>query len=236
MNTHCITLSLILLAFPAGKAGAQSMDQLLQGSGGTAAAEVPPPAAPAAMAGRSAIPDAFLVKPPATHKPGARLFRPPGASKAAVAVEIPFLEIVRAEAAAQGMDPALILAVIQKESEFDPEAGSAAGALGLMQMLPDTAVWLGLDDPSRLTDPAVGIKYGVKYMKYLWGMFSDDDPSSLPAEAANTESFRKMTAAYNAGPGNVEEYGGVPPFSETKEYVRLVSEYFREYKAMGIGR
>lgn len=230
-----ITAALLLSA--ALQAGAQSLSQL--GEYGDAAALEVPPALPA-DAGPEAgelpgIDFDFFVRPEAQHEPGAELYIPweqeGGPSKSVPAVKpIPYLELARAEAEAQGLDLALVLAVIQKESTFNPKARSAAGAVGLMQLLPSTARWLGLRDTSQLTTPAVNIKYGVKYLKFLWGEFGDMAPAELaPADLARKAS-RMSIAAYNAGQGNVRKYGDVPPFKETRNYVSKVTEYFAYYE------
>lgn len=229
-------LPILLLA--AAPAGAQSLSQLSE-YGDAAGIEVP--AAVPVSAEEERGPETlradfdFLVKPEAQHEPGAELYIPweqeGGFSKSVPAAKpIPFLELARAEAEAQGLDLALVLAVIQKESTFDPKARSAAGAVGLMQLLPSTAKWLGLKDTSKLTTPAVNIKYGVKYLKYLWDEFGDMAPADLaPADLARKAS-RMSIAAYNAGQGNVRKYDDVPPFKETRNYVSKVTEYFAYYE------
>jgi hypothetical protein len=112
--------------------------------------------------------------------------------------------MVASEAARQGVDPALALRVARQESGFRSDARSPKGAVGPMQLLPSTAADLGVDP----TDPAQNVKGGVAYLKRQMDTFGD------PALAA---------AAYNAGPGAVRKYGGVPPFAETKNYVSAVA-------------
>lgn len=177
----------------------------------------------------------FLVRGEAEHEPGAVLFNPFRTEEKAAgsAAAIPFLEIARAEAQAQGVDLALVLAVIQKESSFNPRAyNSGSGATGLMQLLPSTAKWMGCKDTSKLTTPSVNIKYGVKYLKYLWGEFGEGSPASLTAAAMALKTSQMAIAAYNAGPGNVRKYNGVPPFKETKDYVKKVTAWFPDYKEL----
>lgn len=111
-----------------------------------------------------------------------------------------------------GMDPALIKAVIEAESDFDPEAHSRAGAVGLMQLMPETARGLGVTDPYN---PSDNIEGGVKHLKRLLLRFKRNVPLAL--------------AAYNAGEANVERYGKVPPFRETEGFVEKVLEYRRKY-------
>jgi hypothetical protein len=234
MNKYILP-ALLLAAAPAG---AQSLSQLAE-YGDAAGIEVPVAAPVNAEEERG--PETlradfdFLVKPEAEHAPGAELYLPwereDGFSKSIPAAKpIPFLELARAEAEAQGLDLALILAVIQKESTFDPKARSAAGAVGLMQLLPSTARWLGLKDTSKLTTPAVNIKYGVKYLKLLWGEFGDKEPAGLTSEDIARKASRMSIAAYNAGQGNVRKYDDVPPFRETRNYVSKVTEYFAYYE------
>lgn len=242
MRTASAILSALLLAAP-GAASAQSLSQLAEAAGGDPSfAEVPPPPPAAAMPGLDAEqPDFdFLVRPEAEHDPGAELYTPEdfgfggdyGGKAVAAPKKIPYLEIARAEASAQGVDLALVLAVIQKESSFNPNAHSSAGAKGLMQLLPDTARWLGLRDTSQLTKPAVNIKYGVKYIKFLWGEFAEVPSADLSAADLQQKSVRMAIAAYNAGQGNVRKYNDVPPFKETRNYVKKVTEYFSQYEAI----
>ncbi|MDQ7825120.1 MAG: lytic transglycosylase domain-containing protein [Candidatus Eremiobacteraeota bacterium] len=124
-----------------------------------------------------------------------------------------YQKYVEEAAAKYGMDPALINAVINHESGFNTDAESQAGAQGLMQLMPETAESLGVSDPS---DPRQAIMGGTRYLKQLSDRFQGD--------------LKKTLAAYNAGPGNVSRYGGVPPFAETKRYVENVMKTFQEYK------
>jgi soluble lytic murein transglycosylase-like protein len=121
------------------------------------------------------------------------------------------LEPVIASAAQKyGVDPALVKAVIRAESGFRQEAVSRTGALGLMQLMPGTARALGVD-PS---DAAENVEGGVKYLKQQLDRFGNVEDA---------------LAAYNAGPGSVVKYGGVPPYTETQRYVAEVLRYKDSY-------
>lgn len=233
MKSSLALIPALLLA--AAAARAQSYQELSGLASGAEAAAAAPEAVPEIIEDPSS-PTAesdFLVRGEAEHEPGAVLFSLYSLEEKALgaAPKIPYLELARAEAQAQGMDAALILAVIQKESSFDPKAyNSKSGATGLMQVLPSTAKWLGLKDTSKLSTPAVNIKYGVKYLKYLWGEFGEGSPAALTAETLAARPSQMSIAAYNAGPGNVRKYDGVPPFKETRNYVKKVTAYFADYK------
>lgn len=105
-----------------------------------------------------------------------------------------------------GLETSLVNAVIQTESAFDREAVSPAGARGLMQLMPQTAASLGVENPF---DPEQNISGGTKYLRNLINRY---------------DSVELGLAAYNAGPENVKKYGGIPPFSETQNYVKKVLE------------
>lgn len=115
-----------------------------------------------------------------------------------------FEDLVREHAQRQSLRPELVRAVIQVESGFDPRATSPKGAMGLMQLMPQTAKSLGV---LNAYDPAENIRGGTVYLRQLLDKFGSE---------------HLALAAYNAGPGAVDRYDGVPPYRETKEYVRKV--------------
>lgn len=115
-----------------------------------------------------------------------------------------------------GVDESLVRAVIKQESGFNPKATSGCGAQGLMQLMPDTAKELGC---GNAYDPYQNIMAGSKYLRQLMDRFDGN--------------MTKAIAGYNAGPGAVEQYGGLPPYAETQNYVSKVLENFRNYKGMG---
>lgn len=116
-----------------------------------------------------------------------------------------FRHEVRAAAEVHGVDEALIRAIMHAESWFEPGAVSHAGAEGLMQLMPATQRRFGVEDPF---DPVDNISAGVAYLAELLDRFDRD--------------WELAVAAYNAGPGAVVRHGGIPPYSETREYLRRV--------------
>jgi soluble lytic murein transglycosylase-like protein len=154
--------------------------------------------------------------------------------------DIKYLDLIMKNAKEQNFDLELALAIIKKESNFDPKIKSSVGAVGLMQLLPETAKWLGLRNTSKLIDPDINVKYGIKYLRYLFSVFSPElDISNISKEEIERNDILKSIAAYNAGPGNVKKYdrpphNGIPPFPETKNYVKKVPYYFIKFKELNI--
>jgi len=123
---------------------------------------------------------------------------------------VPYADLFSSAAARYGVSAPLLAAVASQESGFDPQAVSSAGAQGLMQFMPSTAAGLGVNplDPASAIDGAA---------RYLSGLTSQFGSTSL------------ALAAYNAGPGAVRQYGGIPPYSETQNYVRAVMSKAEAY-------
>ena len=114
-----------------------------------------------------------------------------------------YLAVAKAAAQKHNVPEDLFLRLVQQESGWNPGAVSSAGATGLAQLMPGTANRLGVD----IDDPAQNLEGGARYLRMMYDKFG---------------SWRLALAAYNAGPGAVEEYGGIPPYAETKNYVKAI--------------
>lgn len=125
---------------------------------------------------------------------------------------VPFGDIIYREAQKNDLSPELVAAMVHTESDFRPGLVSHKSAQGLMQIVPSTARLLGIRDPF---DPQQNIAAGTKYFRYLLNRF-DSETMAL--------------AAYNAGEGNVERFGGIPPFAETREYIEKVNRRTHRYR------
>jgi soluble lytic murein transglycosylase-like protein len=128
----------------------------------------------------------------------------------------PYESQIQAAASKYGIDPAVLKGLIKQESGFNPNAGSPAGAQGLTQLMPGTAASLGVSD---VHDPAQSIDGGAHYLRMQLDRFGGD--------------YSKALAAYNAGPGAVQRFGGIPPYAETRNYVKNVLSFADQYRQDG---
>lgn len=127
-----------------------------------------------------------------------------------------FDPVIRDTASAANLDPSLVKAVIRAESNFHPGATSPKGAMGLMQLMPATAKWHGIDDAY---DPIENIRGGVRHLRFLVDRYGED--------------WDLVLAAYNAGTKPVDKVRGIPNYPETQYYVRRVREFHRYYAEHG---
>jgi soluble lytic murein transglycosylase-like protein len=164
----------------------------------------------------AAMSSAPMMKPAVAILPPAKTVRPRvdvTTEFVAVPASEAYDDIIREAAKTYDLDPNLIHAVMQTESAFHPYAVSRAGAEGLMQLMPELSDEMGVDNAF---DPRDNIMGGVRYLKRLLDYYKGDLDLAL--------------ASYNAGPGNVERYGGVPPFRETRDYVKTVKKVLAQRK------
>ena len=162
------------------------------------------------LTGPTALPaGSGVIAPPASLGPLPTVLSGPLAplpvAPASVSTSANIDGLVQKYAAAHGLEPALVKAVIKTESDGNPRCVSRAGAMGLMQLMPANVKEAGISDPF---DPEQNISAGTKQLSDLLGQYHGDLDLAL--------------AGYNAGPGNVHKYGGVPPFTETRHYIQRV--------------
>ena len=138
---------------------------------------------------------------------------PATAGSAGASQSSPYDGLIEQAAQRNGIDPAILHGLIQQESAFDPNSQSSAGASGLTQLMPGTASSMGVANP---LNPAESIEGGARYLSQLMSEFGGNTTDAL--------------AAYNAGPGAVKQYGGVPPYAETQSYVSKVLGYAESYR------
>ena len=168
-------------------------------------------------AASSAAASASSASRAASHPPVRDSSRPRTVAQAVAAssdpvTSVPFQNEITAAANKYGVDPALLAGLVKQESNFNPSARSGVGAKGLTQLMDATARGLGVTDPF---DPAQSLDAGAKFLGGLLKQFHGDQSLAL--------------AAYNAGPGAVQKYGGIPPYQETQRYVPKVLGYAAQF-------
>jgi cell wall-associated NlpC family hydrolase len=165
--------------------------------------------------GASTLPD---LVPGATTPAGTPTATTPTTS-APASTNTQYDSLIQQAARDQGVDPALLKGLVQAESGFDPSSVSSVGAQGLTQLMPDTARGLGVTNPF---DPLQNLEGGARFLAGALKRFGGNEQLAL--------------AAYNAGPGAVERYGGIPPYAETQAYVPRVLGYANQFRADGFGQ
>jgi soluble lytic murein transglycosylase-like protein len=198
---------------PAGELAAtariRELQQLIERAGGVATGTTPA-LSTATGASSTAAPTAFAAALQAAVAPtssGATLPAAEGSGSST------YNALIEQAALRNGLEPAVLHGLIQQESDFNPNAQSSAGASGLTQLMPGTASSMGVSDP---LDPAQSIEGGARYLSQMMARFGGNTSEAL--------------AAYNAGPGAVQQYGGVPPYAETESYVSKVLGYAESYR------
>ncbi len=199
-------------AVPAGELAAAAriheLQQLIEQARGVATGSR---TAATVQAGSTAAPTAFAAALQAATTATGSGAAPTGAEAAGSGA---YDSLIEAAALRNGLDPAVLHGLIEQESGFNPDAQSAAGAQGLTQLMPGTASSLGVANP---LNAAESIEGGARYLSQMMSDFGGNTSEAL--------------AAYNAGPGAVRQYGGVPPYAETEGYVSKVLGYAESYRA-----
>jgi soluble lytic murein transglycosylase-like protein len=185
---------------PAAMAGAA----LLPESAAPAAAAASASSAPAGAAEAAPAHPAAAATPPPAPVPHPAL----GFDAALGVPRRPFGKLIYQIARTYALNPLLVAAIAKVESDFNPRARSRKGAYGLMQVLPSTARRFGLPRKRDLLNPRKNLETASRYLRWLVDRFGDDPV--------------RVLAAYNAGEGAVDRFGGVPPFSETRDYVQRI--------------
>ncbi len=207
MSTQAISPSQSTL--PAGELAAaarvRELQQLLEAARGVSTGTASTASTTAATATTQSTPTAFAAALQAASATPASAALSEGSSS--------YDALIEQAAQRNGVDPAVLHGLIQQESGFDPNSQSSAGAAGLTQLMPGTASSLGVADP---LNPAESIEGGARYLSQMMAKFGGNTSEAL--------------AAYNAGPGAVTQYGGVPPYAETQSYVTKVLGYAETYR------
>ena len=173
------------------------------GAAPAGAADAAPAVTPAAVAART-LPAAATPPPAPKPKPHPAL----GFDATFGVPRRPFGKLIYQIAKSYALNPLLVAAIAKVESDFNPRARSRKGAYGLMQVLPSTARRFGLPRKRDLLNPRKNLETASRYLRWLVDRFGDDPV--------------RVLAAYNAGEGAVDRFGGVPPFSETRDYVQRI--------------
>ena len=182
------------------------LQAMMAAASGAAPAQSTPTSFSSALAGATTPgTTAALATPTATATPTS--------TSSSLPAGTPYAAEITAAAQANGLDPALLAGLVKQESGFNPTAGSPAGARGLTQLMPGTAAGLGV---TNVLDPVQSLNGGAKYLKQQLDAFGGD--------------VAKALAAYNAGPGAVQRFGGIPPYAETQNYVRIVQANATSYR------
>jgi soluble lytic murein transglycosylase-like protein len=166
---------------------------------------------------RAALSGMGLIFPPVASKGAAQdLVKQPTPRPVRLLDPHEMQKIISAASTKHRVPAAFVKSIVRAESNFNCDAVSPKGAMGLMQLMPATAIEYGASDPSV---PAQNIDAGTRYLRFLMDRYG-----------TKRNSLKRVIAAYNAGPGNVDRYRGIPPFRETRTYVTRVMGFMREFE------